>query len=393
MKTYIIFTHICGGIGGSYIYYSNKIRYMEEHGWNVVLFHNDSGPIYVNRLQRYENNQFPFICTNPNLYTRWQRKHYIDILVEVVGHKSDKFIIESEGDYFSFWGELLAERLQCKHIVIYLGETLPRCICKNSKFFQFKHSRHELAGISKETITRLFSPYFPITIKNAIALKCSCSNSIEDIESNLLEKIPKGDLYIGHIGRLEKSGIKVIIHAIKEFSKKVNKMKISFVVFGGSRNKDLYDDLCHEFDEYSNVSIYITGYIYPLPLKVVKSMDLFISAQGSAKATACLSIPTICLSDTNEVRGIYDCERQSFIHLADKIEACIDIYLSNPGIYEVPSINISDIWNNIKHNYDEHIVFINQSCTKQEYASRWTYANINIILKFKIFLKYIFHIQ
>ena len=48
-------------IAGGPIYNTNKIRVLEEEGWNVIVFPTDSGKIYMKPLEKYNNRAYSFL--------------------------------------------------------------------------------------------------------------------------------------------------------------------------------------------------------------------------------------------------------------------------------------------------------------------------------------------
>lgn len=68
METYIIFTGITNIIAGESIYVRNKVCYLEEREWNVIVFPIDDGEAYIHGLNRCKRQSQAFIRIMPGKY-------------------------------------------------------------------------------------------------------------------------------------------------------------------------------------------------------------------------------------------------------------------------------------------------------------------------------------
>ena len=256
---------------------------MEEQGWNVVVIPADTGKkAAVPGLAKYFGPWVPNLGYMPSEFSRKQREKIMTQLLSFVPNGQDEIIIETGTDYTAYWGELLAERIHAKHIVIFLDENNPFITKDVIGFYKFKYDRNELACISLQVMQNQFKGLLDLSIEECRALPCECTNSIEDYEHPLVNEIVKSKYNIGYIGRLEKPFMQEILKCFVEFCKAYPDDSISITFFGGAYNVATIKRIEELFQPFSNVTILISGYIYPLPLQALQKMDVFVSGAGSA---------------------------------------------------------------------------------------------------------------
>ena len=85
MKTYIIICAFADKIAGGPIYNANKVRYMKEKGWNVVVVRTDVGTrAAIPGLEEYFKNFLPEAGYIPTEFTKCQREKLLKILLSTV---------------------------------------------------------------------------------------------------------------------------------------------------------------------------------------------------------------------------------------------------------------------------------------------------------------------
>lgn len=374
MKVYIMMFAIANSVSGGPIYNRNKIKYLEEAGWNVIVFPIDKGNVYVKGLEKYSNYYYPFISEFPTVFSKKQRNILLNYMISRIPKENlEKVVIETGTDFTSYWGELLAEKLNAKHFVFHLDEVNERITDKFMQYYKFKYERHELACISEEAMTILFKNEKEFEKKKMYALKACCHNVIENYENDMFTNInfSKYDRVIGHIGRLDKEYVPSVILDVKKYVMKQDKGFLMIFFGGGSDN--IINDIRKSFESLKNIDILITDYIFPIPYNIVKKVDLFISAAGSSKATASLGIPTIRIN-------VYSGKPVGFVIDANKLllkeingEQILEKYLDeffNKGFkLDIKSQDIDSLWKDICCDFDKHMDFINHSETNKSYYS------------------------
>jgi len=375
---------VCGGP----IYMRNKIKYMEEHGWNVIVFPTNSGKVYIHGLEKYEGECYSFINEFPGTFTKKQRRKLLGELKKKIPLTST-VIIETGTDYTAYWGELLAENIGARHFVFWEDEKNPN-VDWAMDFYCFKYYRHELACISERAMRYLFRNNQDILDRPMYSVSFYCANVVEDFTSELMDKIPTADFIIGSIGRLEKAFVPEIIDGVIKFAKKHSEYKVAFVLFGGS-DEATVTKIKKQLENISNLSYFITGYLFPIPLKALKMCDVFVSGAGSALVTAYEGFTTVEIDMyTNKPVGICvinECENVEYVACSrgNLLEDYLEQLLINRDIPVGYTIE-RDTWNAACKRFDKHIEFINSSNKNREY---YPICNLPMNLKkrIKLFLR------
>ena len=143
-RTYIFLTFAVYGIGGTQIYVRNKLRFLQERGWDVSVITTEvkgSAPLVVKELAPYQELIFPELLKNPNLYTKRERDKILDRLCAAIGDVSKDSVIEPNFIQVTFWGELLAQRLGIRNFVFLIQEDYRIRIKSYLDFFKYKLER------------------------------------------------------------------------------------------------------------------------------------------------------------------------------------------------------------------------------------------------------------
>ena len=374
MKTYIIICGFADVVAGGPIYYANKVRYMEQLGWRVIVIPTNKGKkVLVRGMEKFLGPYVPFILDSPNEYYRKQREKLVDYLESFVPKDRGETIIETGTDYTNYWGEALAERIHAKHIVIFLDEQNLRVTVNVINFYKFKYVRHELACITKPVMQNLFKGYLDLDLKECSALRCNCTNALDDYEHKINSLIPKSDYNIGYIGRLEKPFFSIIVDEFINFSKKNCEKKITVVFFGGAFEQKTIDALEDKFKSLSNVRIFITGYLFPLPIAALRKMDVFVSGAGSASVAAKAGVLSIYIDMLSyQPLGImldYEYLNYAKCPYGETICDYLNwILVRKETKLPLPlEVNYKKDWDFVCECFEEHLKFIEQSSSESAY--------------------------
>ena len=292
-------------VAGGPIYNSNKIRFLESVGWNVVVFPTDAGDVYIKPLEKYNHKSYDFLHFSPYAFGRRKTDKFVNTMVSNIP-PSNELIVETGTDYTALWGELLAKKIKARHIIMFLDEKNENVNKYSAPFYEFKYRRNELYSISEKSLTYIFSPYFKIEKPEKNVWNAWCTNSVENIKTNIIELLPNADYMIGSIGRLEKSFVSNIINGVCEFADKHKEASVGLCLFGGADDKTVLK-IRETVQRHQNVTLYISGYIWPIPKDVFSKFDAFVSGAGSAYISANMGVPTINIDViTNEPIGVID---------------------------------------------------------------------------------------
>ena len=231
-KLYIMFCYI-EDVGGGQIYVNSKVPWLEEAGWDVIVFsplteRSDSIVPWTN-LTKFAANKVEGLNKSPEFWSKKKMKAVLEQLQSKCSGEYSEIIIESHTDYFAEWGELLAEKLNAKNICYLLDEQLELYGAK--EFLYFKYRRNEVAGITDSSVERLFTGYAPLIKENNHKLSASHSSQAEEYYWDAIEKIQRCDWNIGYVGR-SKQYVDNITKNIAIFADRHPDKTINVVILG-----------------------------------------------------------------------------------------------------------------------------------------------------------------
>ena len=360
------------GMGGGQMYVRNKFLYLCKKGWDVDLIYSTTGKLLIKELQ-----QFNYICPELLFPTYYFTKSRVNSVVHKLASKIndaiyDEIIIESTYIFTSTWGEMVAEMIGAKHIVNLLQEQNDVRNEGLQRFFIYKHQRKELVSITDTSLQQMFASFYPIRREQSYRLPAYCNNVEADVDSPLINQINKEkyDYVIGCLSRLEKP---FMIPAIKDFCRYANSVgtkRFLLLIMGGSQNDNTIITQFKNIvtNQTSNVELIITGYIYPVPVRLLDMCDAFFTSAGSAWVCMRSGIPTITY-DGNDCRPIGILGRttnstlfreegepiQDFSDLMDQILVS-HVYPKQPAKYQD---NVPD--------FEDHMIFIHKSSQEYDY--------------------------
>lgn len=302
MNKYILMTMGISGMGGGQMYIRNKMLYMENKGWKTFVYAGLSGEIVIPELKQFSSGIDPILTSSPFVYSKKFVKYYVKkILRDCDITDKDNVIVETGTAHMSYWGELIAKECNGRHICFLLDERNDLLVRKEYiPFFYYKYGRGELVGINGKALPLLFRGYKNCCEKEGPALPALCQNVVEDcaIPSNI--NLNKADYTFGSIGRLEKPYVPYMIEQIVEYVKKHQNKTFNLLLIGGTNDVNRIDEIKKATEDINNLNVVITGYLFPIPLRIFPMVDLFISSAGSAGVSYGQNIPTIALDAADE---------------------------------------------------------------------------------------------
>lgn len=298
-------------MGGAQLYLSSKLCWLKKNGWDVDVIYFDSTPSVIPVLREYTHcvKELQYM---PYYYSSKKTKKILAFLETLIRPCSlQKVIIESTGKSIALWGELLAKKIEAKHILFNLQEVDVVTNQSMIDFLLFKHKRKELIGIQETSLSKLFNSIkHPIKPSESYSLRAYMTNPVEDFDHPLIDVIKKEnyDYVVGSISRLDKQ---FVVPAFDEFSEYVNLNKnkrFALILIGdapdSNNNRKYIEDTSRNIN---NLDVFITGYLYPIPKRLLLKCNMFYASAGSARVSSELGIPTIvydaCDSKTIGILG------------------------------------------------------------------------------------------
>lgn len=374
-KHYIILSRHIHSICGSLIYQYNKLNYYKRKGYKVNLFHQHYDKelgIYIEAFKQYEKDcLIPKFEFPPYFFSNKIRLKIVNKILKYIGYKSGNYVLIESDDYtLGLWGELLAKECYGKHISFPLAENV---YIKNKNhffFYKYKLDRGELFRISKKAMQNMFKGWIDIPLDKCLALQANSYNALDNIDYLSNHKIIRGDYVIGSVGRLGKNFLYHNLLKIKDFTNKYPNNTYTILIIGGGP-KEIYNKIVDLFNDSSNVYLYITGNIYPIPVELARFADVYFSSAGSCRITAKLGKLTIsCDGNDLEPIGIINYTTNNSLYRTNN-EPPIDIRILLKGIlfdkkYKENLVEFdAEKENNI--DYKEHEESISKSAKSKEY--------------------------
>lgn len=291
MDTYIIITYDIHPIGGAQAYTAGKARYLENSGWNVVVLFNgdNSGVCHIPYLNKFLCGGVNDLLDLPyNLHEKARESIIEEIITNTIGNSiGDRTIIESHYDVAAFWGELLAEKLKCKHYIFCCNECYRNKngyvthYKNNLGFFYFKYRRNELIA-SKEATKKLFNGYKGV-IDRLIEYPEFIveQDPVQDVSFENVDLLPKGEWNICIISRMNKPFVREALIGVKKFSRLHPSCSINLIFIGDEAPiKEYVNDIFYGAD---NVKIIFWGVLVPIPRIIFKKVDVIIAVAQTAR--------------------------------------------------------------------------------------------------------------
>ncbi len=367
--TYVFITFAVHGIGGTQIYVRNKLLFLQKHGWNVKIITSEPGDnIMVKELAPYEKDIVPTIVKNPGLCSRNEREAALQRMSEMVGTLGENVLIETDFMAATPWGEMLAERLHARHLILLIQEDYRLNAPKYQNFFAWKYDRGELAANTPNAVAQLLTGYRNVPSEASPFLQPYCHNVVEECESPEFDKlIEDADYHIGSIGRLNKPFVLPTVRQLAEFACKHPDKHFQLVLLGGSPEKSDIDNI--QALQSKNFHIAITGALFPVPLHLLQEMDVFVASAGAARTSYEAGCITIAIDAIDfEPIGIMGRDTQLTIARKEHTkhnsleELLTEILLSNKQ-FPKPPIVIEDI----DVEFMKHLEFLKGMANKQLY--------------------------
>lgn len=374
---YIILTPTICNIAGAQLYVKSKVEYLKKNHLDVIVIStNNKGQVKIDGLHEYTEYIDPLLSIKPQLISSNIITSHIDLLTDKLNNgRYNTIILESHTKGLAFWGEILAERLHAKHLIFLLSETFGPSSKHELDFFNFKLERKEIAGIHKNSLQLLFRGYRILRQDDSWILRASMGDNVLDYEHDLINKLNKADINIGSIGRLEKDYVPYMIAEVAKFASSNLTKTVQLILVGSINNIAIQKIIDKYISGVSNLSIVVTGRLYPLPRMIFSIIDIGVGVSGSARVLALNGVPTVTLDTIkHKAIGVLGYETNSSIYgvqeelcdLSIKIQEVIDnySYFTDSNNWKFP----------LKHSdpnveFGKHFDFIKSSDGKHNYFS------------------------
>ena len=371
MKKYIIITPTINYMGGAQMYVRNKILFCREKGWETLVIAGQGGNVVIPELKEFKNTFYELNFPS-YFYSKRVKNRILNKLISLAKIKdNDEVIVESTGISNATWAELLSSKTGAKHLFFLLQERNKVVNKGLQQFMKFKLERREIAGIKKNSLSDMFRPFLVIDESESYRLSAKCNNVVEEVDSPLAKEIDekKYDFIVGLISRLDKPFVQPAVTDFCSFTVKHPNKSFLFLVIGDApANTGITQDLKNQIKQYDNIDLIVTGYLYPIPLCLIRKCDVCLASSGSTRVGERSGVPTISF-DGNDLKpiGIMGKTTNSSLFREagqpiPKLDNLLnDILIKKKYDKEEPS------YSSLKPDFKPHFDFVNASETKKEY--------------------------
>jgi len=305
MKKYIILTPTLGNMGGAQMYAANKCTYLENHGWEVNVFYYQDFPIKIKSLEKHKSNLIPDFSYGFYFIPPKRRRKILDQIKACVTN-DDNVIVETHLLSLAYWGELVAEQVCGLHIINFLEEEVPVFNDRQLAFFEFKLKNWEFMNAQEMSLRRVFKKKFKkefLQFEHQIVFMCT---NVVDESDDTQYNFKVSDYSILSIGRLDKPYVITLVEELKRFVEEYSQNTFNLIFVGGSNSGKEEILIPKKFQKNDNVTVYMLGYTFPVPLSIIRKADVGIASSNSILITADQGIPTIAVDmyDYNSL-GVY----------------------------------------------------------------------------------------
>ena len=295
---YVFLTFAMDGMTGGPSYINNKVKWLKEQGWEVIVFDhygslNVKGEIVLENLIPYSTNRFLELFFPPKYFSKKQRERILNMLVETIG-KSDDYVIETSSPRMALWGELLAKQLHAKHLILEIGEHLEIRSRNEFDFLSFKLERNELFTINSKVLINMFSKYSKLNDDEAKKHLFSAKTGkiTEEVPFPEIQELPDADYKILSFGRY-KPYFENMIDGVVQFAKCHTDKKINFMIMG---DVHLPTHLLNVLQSCSNVFYKFIPAMRPVPRVIFRYSDVCIATAGCANTSYFRGLKTISIN-------------------------------------------------------------------------------------------------
>lgn len=305
MKIYIFLTNSLGGYSGGPSYVRNKKDWLEQHGWDVIAFDstgNMNTPIKYIDFFEYSENRIEELYYHPSWFAKRDRERVIKKILSKVDLREDDIVVESNTLVLAEWGEIIAKRINAKHLVFLIGENVKISDANEFSFFYHKYKNNELFSISSKAFQSLWGDFYNVDDSDNHYWNAMSMTVPQDTPCNELDIVnDNADITITHFGRF-KDYVPNVINEIYAFADNNNDKLINFIFFG---IKTIPIELKSLLEKKNNILMYFFDSVFPIPKRIFQISDVVVATAGCAAISAREGVKTISYNvETNIPLGI-----------------------------------------------------------------------------------------
>lgn len=300
-QRYIFLTNDIGNVGGGQLYLAMKTRHLKSLGWEVRIYHFDSGKPMIDDLKPYADCHVAGLCHRFATLPRRAVQRTLRIMAE--GIEGGRTVVESYSTETALWGEALARELskrgEAAHFCYILTENPAMPMPEEEEFLMYKWRQGLLRGIAPGTLHAIL-PDVPDGSGDLFAVSVS-GETVADVDHpRLHEEEAEGaaaDMTLLSVGRLEKPYVRPMLRDIAKFAGYMDRRheRVRLIMVGDSHKPGLMRDLEMEMSEVFGLTVEWWGFVWPLPRGLFRMADVFIGSSGAVEDAAMQGVPAISI--------------------------------------------------------------------------------------------------
>mgnify|MGYP002855897798 CR=1 FL=1 len=342
-----------------------KADFLASQGWDVRIVYDRGGEAFLPQLDMYPSILIEELDRPAFMYLGYKRKSIIRRITSFLGRLEEGDVIESHSQALSSWAELVAKHYGTVRHWIYELDERPEMPCQMQQYYRFKYNRGELVGILEQSISIFMQKTGqPMTNGSPFLPAYGAADCVADIPTRIdIDK--KGKYLIGVVGRLEKPYIWEYARNAADFVKQHPDRDFLLLFIGGEPEGDACKRRIEElYSTISNAELKFTGYLFPIPLTLVKQVDICLAGAGAAFGLSHEGILTLPIDPRDfQCSGVLGVNTNDSVFSEGKKKSLIwwmeEVY-KNPTQYVVPK-------KTVQHDFQSHIDYLDRFAPNLEY--------------------------
>lgn len=280
MKKYVFLVKGIEDLTGSPRYVNNKCRYLKEQGWDVAVFWSyDISPAQLEHLIPFDKKEYIVheLLFFPCWFTKRQQNKIVERIIHQIG-QAEQIVIESNKLQLGAWGEMIAQRLNAKHINFVTTEKIKIHNKSTFDFCYVKLQRQEFFTINKAAVAHIFSKFVSIDHPENYYWSASPGVEVEEYPFPAFDSLPYADYTITSFGR-RKRYFPYMLSEFRQFISLHSDKRFNVFFLGDlSDQNEIKESLALD-------NVYLA--IYPeavkvVPLQIFTKSDVIIATAGCA---------------------------------------------------------------------------------------------------------------
>lgn len=270
-------------VAGGQIYTDNKCRAMKNLGYDVYVIYPGDADIVLDNIRHSKTMRANWLSYMPSCFLTKQVECFKKCIIDFIDKSIDDYcFIESNDIRFSYWAELVAKELKCKHFIFTLEAYFNHIKEDNLDYLMFKHNRKELGGTRPSSLPQLLKGVVAENSEDNVYFRAICTNTLKNVSPPIEINWDDYEIRLGYLGRDSKPCFRYILEELDAFFLSTTK-KVLLLCIGCNSDSKVFQEYLNRYQKYPNVKLIATGLLAPIPKDYVMNLDIALGSSGSAK--------------------------------------------------------------------------------------------------------------